>query len=80
MTSYWDTTCDMAGEPIDYGLLIRIRREELGLSLRDLARRVPMAFQTLAKIETGRIKSNPYMIMRILKELNLEIKIVEVQT
>lgn len=63
---------------MNYGDVIRVRREELGISLRELAPRVYLCYQQLSKIERGESDPGVDRFNMILNELGLKMDIVEV--
>jgi transcriptional regulator with XRE-family HTH domain len=62
---------------IKVGEIIRSRREEMGINLVDMAKRLDISPGYLSQIETGR-KTNPKLeiILRILHELDLDISML----
>jgi transcriptional regulator with XRE-family HTH domain len=58
---------------VNVGGLIRRERERLGLSLRELARRVGVSASMLSQVETGRTRPSVSTIYAIAAELGLSI-------
>jgi transcriptional regulator with XRE-family HTH domain len=61
---------------IDYGTLIRMRREDLGLSKSALADRAVVHRTTIAKIESGENMSLD-IFLSVLQALGLKMEVVE---
>ena len=57
----------------DYKELIRHRRQELGISQNQLAKRVGISQPFMAEIESGRKKPSLDVLMRICAELGIEL-------
>jgi HTH-type transcriptional regulator / antitoxin HipB len=58
--------------PKDIGLVIRERRRELGLDQAELARRVGVSRQWLVAIEGGKARAELGLVLRTLRELDLD--------
>jgi HTH-type transcriptional regulator / antitoxin HipB len=58
--------------PKDIGLVIRERRRELGLDQAELARRVGVSRQWLVEIEGGKARAELGLVLRTLRELDLD--------
>lgn len=63
----------MVSELEKIGAEIKAIRQSYGLSLRDLASKVGITYQSLNKIENGRYNTGIGNIYRILDALNCEI-------
>jgi UDP-N-acetylglucosamine 1-carboxyvinyltransferase len=55
------------------GDLLRARREELGLSRRELAERVGTSHSAIARVEAGHCRINLDTLQRAAKALNVEL-------
>lgn len=62
---------------IDFGTIIRTRREELGIDQADLAGRVGMSRQNICRIEHSGNRMKLPTLLAILDELYLKIDVVE---
>ena len=62
-----------ARTPRDIGLTIRERRLELGLDQSELARRVGVSRQWLVAIEQGKAGAQLGLVLRTLRELELDV-------
>ena len=62
---------------IDFGTIIRTRREELGIKQVDLAERVGTTRQHLCQIEHNGNRMKLQTLLAILDELYLKIDVVE---
>jgi HTH-type transcriptional regulator / antitoxin HipB len=58
--------------PKDIGLVIRERRRELGMDQAELARRVGVSRQWLVEIEGGKARAELGLVLRTLRELDLD--------
>jgi transcriptional regulator with XRE-family HTH domain len=59
--------------PSSVGASLRQRREELGLSLRELARRLEVSPSLVSQIETGKIQPSVRTLYAIVSELGLSL-------
>lgn len=64
--------------PQDIGLTIRERRIELGMDQTELAQRVGVSRQWLVEIERGKPRAEIGLVLRTLRELDLDIWVGDV--
>ena len=57
------------------GELLRRRREDLGLSLRDVAERVGVGHAAIARVESGRRRISLELFQRVAEALDLQLTI-----
>ena len=57
----------------NWGLLIRDRRRELGMSQADLASEIKMSSSYIAKIETGKQKPSSNLVNKLISALELPV-------
>ena len=66
--------------PQDIGLVIRERRQALGLDQATLAARIGVSRQWLVEIEKGKARAQLGLLLRALRELGLDVWIGESAT
>lgn len=66
--------------PQDIGLTIRDRRLELGLDQAELAERIGVSRQWLVEIEKGKPRAEIGLVLRTLRELELDVWVGDMPT
>lgn len=65
--------------PVELGSLLRARRQALGLSQSEVARRADVGRQWLIAVEQGKTGAELGLVLRALSALGLSLSIVETQ-
>lgn len=66
--------------PLDFGLLIRHRRRQLGLKQAEMASRVGVGRQWIVDIENGKARAELGLVLRTLRALDITLAVVEGET
>lgn len=63
----------------DFGALVAERREQLHLTQSELAKRAGVTREWVVRLEGGAHAVTLYRLMRVLRELSLELQVSEVR-
>jgi len=63
----------------DFGALVAERREELGLTQSELAKRAGVVREWVVRLENGAPSVTVNRLLRVLRELKLEVNVTEVE-